>query len=469
MDNRHVLSRLSRLLLVVLLSIGVFFTAFHQLPSTFIYGIDLVTRSKYKLLDASVIVHAPQAAAPSPMNLEAQKQKKAFLGNRPHAHTLINVTNIVAACQGHDSNGWRDTRNCLRHLRYDEQSYQRVDLSKDYACEPNNPVKYHTYWRGPLTWRVSFMLKSWLFTQNLHCSRIFLWLDGDYDLESVENAMRSIELAPFLPLVELGLIVLQKWIYPPGVYIPREYQDDDFGEGDILYFRSYQIPRGAVAVSDSARFIILHLEGGLYFDMDTMFLRDLRPLLITPGLSFAERWGAHAGAGEYNTAYLQVVPNSSLSSRILQGAAKMGVNFHPRILGRMLAKTGHTMDLVMFETALFDPLWSEFDQDRTGACCTPCLTNFGQFFEPGPINLEWSTFHQNDTAPVEPLNASNRTLSHFYRGAYTYHIHNQWTETILPGSWVWVADETYKKFFRGSRSNPYGEQWPFLGLEIKDR
>lgn len=209
--------------------------------------------------------------------------------------------------------------------------------------------------------------------------------------------------------------------------------------------------------------------------MDTMFLRDLRPLLITANLSFAERWGAHPGLGEYNTAYLRLQPNSSLSSLILQGASKMGVNFHPRVVGRMLAKTGFHTDLVMFETALFDPLWSEFDNDRIGRCCTPCLTDFGQFYQTRAISNEWITLPPADRSIPKPEQGNvesrtlNRTLSNFYRGAYTHHIHNQWSRKVNLGSWIWVADQTYNQFLRGLRPNPYGEYWDLPVIDFSEQ
>lgn len=469
MDRQRVFNRLCKVLFFVVPA-GLLLTFFLHFVHFQNAELGLVPSGSATAPSRSSVAQLSQAtASTTSLSLfEVQDEDVAYLGKRPDVHTLVNATNIIEACQGDGPLGWRDTRNCLDHLRYNERAYSHIDSSSDFDCDVRHPVKYHTYWRGPVTWRVSFMIKSWLFTQNLKCSQMHIWLDANYDPGTVETAMQSPVLTPFLPLVESGLIVLRAWTYPAGVYIPPEYQEDDFNIDNVLHFRPHQIPRGAVAVSDSVRFIILHKEGGLYLDMDTMFLRDMRPLLITPDLSFAERWGAHAGAGEYNTAYLRLSPNSSLSSRIIQGAAKMGINFHPRILGRMLAKTGHNKDLLMFETALFDPLWSEFDKDRLGLCCTPCLTNFGQFFEPDPIDSEWSTLPRTDSSSSSANNdtGSNRTLSNFYKGAYTHHVHNQWKKHIIPRSWVWVADESYNQFFLGSRTNPYGEYWKLPQLQF---
>ena len=121
-----------------------------------------------------------------------------------------------------------------------------------------------------------------------------------------------------------------------------------------------------VAVSDAVRFVVLHIYGGAYFDMDVIMLRDMRPLLIGEQHSFAERWGGHPAPGEYNTAIMSLSANSSLSSYLLRGAVRMGLNFHPRIVGVMAVKDKRNHEFHMLETAAFDAIWTEFDNRPTG-------------------------------------------------------------------------------------------------------
>ncbi|EAT79494.2 hypothetical protein SNOG_13167 [Parastagonospora nodorum SN15] len=237
-----------------------------------------------------------------------------------------------------------------------------------------------------------------------------------------------------------------------------------------------------VAVSDAVRFIVLHIYGGAYFDMDVLMLRDMRPLLLPKDHAFAERWGAHPHPGEYNTAIMSLSANSSLSSYLLFGGIRMGVNFHPRVLGRMAWKDGRDQEFKMFETAAFDPIWTEFNWDREGRCTVPCLRDYGAVFKGrvGAIKDEWESYSgpqletidlkepqrkelkarahdedepakHTDKNPHDSFQASldeetqlrnegvisdyildedkfppnNRTLSNFFRGSWTYHIHNQ--------------------------------------------
>lgn len=394
-----------------------------------------------------------------------QPKLQQFLGKRPASDLYLDTRHVQSICGAPEK--WRDTNACLQYLQHNETDYLRVDQSA--KCDRSKPVIYHTYWRGPLTWRVGLALQSWLYTQNLGCSEIHIWLDTDYDPTAELKARASPVLKPFLPLVD-DLIRLRRWTYPTSIRIPKHLQQGqiEFDLEDRVHFKPNLIPVGPVAVSDSVRFLILHEEGGLYIDMDTLFLRDLRPLLIAPGASFAERWGGHEGDWQYNTAYLRLEPRSNLSATIVQASIRMGMNFHPSVVGKMLQATGRTAELLMFETGLFDPLWTEFDHDRTGDCCVPCLPTYKHFFDAQQNSHEWSTF-QGERVHFDGLEVpTNRTLASFYRGAYTYHIHNSWSRPCEPGSWCWVAKKSYEGFLSGTRHNPYGEWWKDTGLPKLD-
>jgi len=73
---------------------------------------------------------------------------------------------------------------------------------------------------------------------------------------------------------------------------------------------------------------------------------------------------------------------------------------------------------------------------------------------------------------------TNRTLENFFRGAWTYHIHNQvsaqllkfvpetaeltvsqWRRQPEPSSWFAIAQHAHSVFFSGEEPNPYGEYW----------
>ncbi|KAI9691137.1 MAG: hypothetical protein M1822_008757 [Bathelium mastoideum] len=547
--------------------------------------------------------------------------KDDYLGSRPHIDTEADLNLLVEECRG-TYEGIEKMRNvfeCLQFLANDEKRYYSLPekshrasqqdprkaeynnadgknntlhnyVSVDSAEAPSQSsmgtcsgpiIPYHVYWTGPATWRVEVFVKSYLYTQNLACSRLCIWLDADRNPNAVDDMLHRDPLfVRFLPLVERGDITLKAWKFPSRIPLPKQEDNTDGvgyykspgksnakGEFAVaenivedaigqqwLVLTPKQMTFLPVAVSDAVRFVVLHIHGGCYFDMDVLMLRDMRPLLLPREHSFAERWAAHSHPGDYNTAIMSLTANSSLSSYLIRGGVRMGLNFHPRVIGRMAWKDGRDREFLMLETAAFDPIWTEFNWDREGRCTVPCFKNYGEAFKgkPGAISYEWESYDgpqlptisadssdsrteelrkrkESTTVPsridiryrkrsvipsteatltapssdmefsskqatmevepmAEPLDsfamtsedeaelrragvvkeyvleedkypANNRTLENFFRGAWTYHVHNQWTKHPEPSSWFDVLERAHDGFFHGTRTNPYGEKW----------
>jgi hypothetical protein len=488
-----------------------------------------------------------------------------YLGQRPHVDTEANLQMLVDECRGtyEGLEKMRNVMDCLQFLDQGQDRYQAVPEEKDRAsrqdprvAEYNNAdgagntlssyvdvatarnasatstgecagpiIPYHTYWTGPATWRLEVFVKSYLYTQNLPCSRLYIWLDEDRKPGSVEKMLDKDPLfARFLPFVERGDITLKAWNFPNRIPVPKSLDNTDGAgyytnpgkpnqKGEVtvadgivedptgqhfLALTSKQMTFLPQAVSDAVRFVVLHLHGGAYFDMDVLMLKDMRPLLLPKQHSFAERWAAHSHPGDYNTAIMSLTANSSLSSYLLRGGVRMGLNFHPRVIGRMAWKDGRDKEFLMLETAAFDPIWTEFNWNREGRCTVPCVKDYAAVFKgkANGIKGEWESYDGpqlelgNMTAPAfthlpipsqastekadgqkklnrreetvhgttppgpEPTDSfaptsdeevelrdagviaeyeleqdkypsNNRTLENFFRGAWTYHIHNQ--------------------------------------------
>jgi hypothetical protein len=372
----------------------------------------------------------------------------AYLGERPHVDTYANYTRLIQACRG-SVTGLEKMRNvydCLAYLTSNEKDYFFLPdqppskssvgyPSVEGALKPSHksigecpgPVQlYHTYWTGPSTWRVELFVKSYLYTQNLACSRLYIWLDSDSHPTAVSDMMKDSGFQRFLPLVERGDITLKAWKFPSRIPLPKGTVAQDplyanilnnrgttgdlknskgetyLGDGVVIQndgsewivLTERQMTFLPVAVSDAVRFIVLHLHGGVYLDMDVLLLRDLRPLILTPDHNFAERWAVHSHPGDFNTAVLSLNANSSLSSYLVRGGVRMGLNFHPRIVGRMAWKDGRVEELAMFETGLFDPIWGEFNWGREGRCTMPCFKDYGVAFmgTRDAIKDEWQSY-----------------------------------------------------------------------------
>jgi hypothetical protein len=454
-----------------------------------------------------------------------------YMGKRPNVDTVANLTRLVNECRGSYENIEKMpyVYDCLKYLEEGEKEYfylpppgeraseqppKRAEYlnsdgadntlaeypsykaaSKNSIGQCNGPiVPYHVYWTGPATWRVELFVKSHLYTQNLPCTRLFIWLDGDRDPNSVDKMLhRDPQFEKFLPFVERGDITLKLWKFPKRIPLPKGDNTDGVGyyktpgkpnsknetlvadgllrdanDQEWLVLTEKQMTFLPVAVSDAVRFVVLHMYGGAYFDMDVVMLRDMRPLLIGDEHSFAERWGGHSSPGDYNTAIMSLTANSSLSSYLVRGGVRMGLNFHPRVIGVMAVKDHRNKEFQMLETAAFDPIWTEFNWDRLGRCTIPCIHDYGQVFKGKnafPLKDEWEAYEgeplklasekkhfwerREITAPAERAIAApatydrdalskaeykieqdnypptNRTLENFFRGAWSYHVHNQ--------------------------------------------
>ncbi|TGZ84449.1 hypothetical protein EX30DRAFT_301208 [Ascodesmis nigricans] len=504
-----------------------------------------------------------------------KKINDAYLGPRPDVDTFANYEKLLEGCRGSylGLEKMRNVYNCLEYLDRQQGDYLFIPESRPSEIDPyypavsdaapstetsqgecSGPIQlYHTYWTGPSTWRVEFFVKGYLYTQNLPCSRLYIWLESDTNPKAVEDMRNDPGFARFMPLVERGDIVLKAWHFPSRIPIPRETIEADplyaryltkdgklaplpagkdelyIGDGVVLtkdgstwiVLTERQMTFLPVAVSDAVRFVVLHIYGGIYFDMDVLMLRDMRPLVLPPDHNFAERWAVHSHPGDFNTAVMALTANSSISSYLVRGGVRMGLNFHPRIIGRMAWKDGRVEEFTMFETGLFDPIWGEFNWGREGRCTVPCFKDYGVAFlgTKGAIKDEWQSYDgkplelkpefehtgselrrrgstEKDKEDPEPelvleseydspfhvaveqtstvdttyggkryvlsedqYPPNNRTLENFFRGAWTYHIHNQWLKHPQPNSWFHVIQRAHDGFFAGERSNPYGEKW----------
>ena len=466
-----------------------------------------------------------------------------YLGKRPNIDTVANLTKLVEECRGSYENIEKMpyVYDCLKYLadgekeyfyqpprgeRASEQPPKRAEYlnsdgvdntldeypsykpaTKHSMGQCDGPiVPYHVYWTGPATWRVELFIKSHFHTQNIPCVRLFLWLDGDRDPKAVDKMLNHDPLfEKFLPFVERGDIILKTWKFPSRIPLPKGDNTDGVGyyknpgkpnsknetlvadglirdanDQEWLVLTEKQMTFLPVAVSDAVRFVVLHIYGGAYFDMDVIMLRDMRPLLIGDEHSFAERWGGHPSPGDYNTAIMSLSANSSLSSYLLRGGVRMGLNFHPRVIGVMAVKDHRNHEFHMLETAAFDPIWTEFNWGRLGRCTVPCIHDYGQVFKGKngfPLKDEWEAYDgpqlkvasetknrghfweiKREIAEREEQIAgraatkattdtptydrdalsraeykieddkyppTNRTMENFFRGAWTYHVHNQ--------------------------------------------
>ncbi|KAI9736497.1 MAG: hypothetical protein M1818_006007 [Claussenomyces sp. TS43310] len=436
----------------------------------------------------------------------------AYLGPRPDTDMMANIALMVERCRGtyEELEHVRNIFDCLEFLSTRQDDYlvnlnapvvregtlsgrdrtipgYEIRRQESSASECTGPViPYHIWWSGPPSWRTELFIKSYLHTQNMACSRLWIWINSEHHPGALDMWRRDVGFQCFQSLIERGDIVLKEWKLPDRVLLSHELDEldkarfyaksgrpnskgetlvadlivRDASGNEWLLMSEYndQITYFTVAVSDAARLIILHLYGGVYLDMDMILLRDLRPLLLSP-TPFAERWGAWPRM--YNNALLSLPANSSISSYLLYGGARMGMTFHFVNLGRMLLQEQRDevspRGLTKLESAFFDPIWTETDGAREGRCTLPCLKRFEDVFEAAPVLNEWESYDGGPLPTAAP--GQNRSMENFFRGAFAYHVHNRWNAQVEVGSWIDVICRTHDGYLNGSRTNPYGEKW----------
>jgi hypothetical protein len=246
---------------------------------------------------------------------------------------------------------------------------------------------FHFYWCGDFNRKTAFSLKSFLATQDLARAESWLWLD-------VASGDQGANVAKYMGPLLSHFVVRH---YDPA----NESHGTPFeGAGDLLNSPN------PVAKSDAFRFLVLHSYGGVYADLDTLFLRDFRQLLDSDlgSGAFCYRW---SGQRFSNSAILHLTRASALGIAMIEHFRRVG-SCHPQ---KALRHEDHqNTDLVELPCSFFDPLWLHFDKhERNG------IAPFGHFND---FFRQFGLFFRRDPRI--------RTIADFFPGAFVYAWHNRW-------------------------------------------
>jgi hypothetical protein len=277
-----------------------------------------------------------------------------------------------------DERLYSDTAYCLDFAR-------RIEPATN--ASPNDRTIFHFYWCGDFNRKTAFALKSFLATQDLRRVEGWLWFDtasGDQEANFARH------------MGHVGSHIAVKRYDPDS-----ESQGTPFAGGQHLL----NAP-GPAARSDAFRLLILHNHGGVYADLDTLFLRDFAPLLDSDrgSKAFCYRWSAQPYA---NSAILRLTRGSKLSADLIAHCRRIG-SCHP---AKALRHDDHeSTDLLELPCAFFDPLWLHFD--RQERCALTPFGRFNDFFRP------FGFFFRR--------NSGIGGIADFFPGAFTYAWHNRW-------------------------------------------
>jgi hypothetical protein len=279
-----------------------------------------------------------------------------------------------------------DTRLYVDHLHY------RQRFEWPMKTEPGARLRYHLIWDGRLTRHHELCLKSLLVSQGPPLDVSF-WLPGAVAPESAVflGHLRGVSAVTVRPCV------------------PEEEARGTPFEGRLELLRP-AAPRRPSDASDALRLLLLFKYGGVYADLDTVFLRDLRPL---SAVEFCYQW---SNTRDANNAFLHFHAGSEVLRELIERSLRLG-SAYPRQLFRLDEIIDVCGDLWLLPVFIFDPAWVANDRKIPD---NPYLNSFPEFFA--------------SSAPVR--------LEDFFPGSYAYHWHNQWSTPIREDT---IAGQLYRQ------------------------
>jgi hypothetical protein len=250
-------------------------------------------------------------------------------------------------------------------------------------------IDYHIFWNVglPFERKQTLPIKSFLCTQNLEKSKFNLW--SNVDLTKNEY------VKPFLDLINVK------------IWNPIEESKGTPLEGKTNFLITND--RLNYCAGDLFRVLVLHNYGGLYTDVDVVFLRDFGPILDQ---EFMYKWSYQKEM--INGAVMRMFKKSKLSYDLLNEMSKGDVipgslNWSTELYEKVRK---YNKDWTIFPSGFFNTEWQIFlsEQDRKNPELRD-LMNFIMF-------------------PFKKNNLSNQ----LYDGVFSWHWHNGWNETIEEGS-----------------------------------
>ena len=258
--------------------------------------------------------------------------------------------------------------------------------------EENN---FHCFWKGPLLPLHLVSLKSIIVTQNN--PNIIVWVPSKEEFLN-SNYKYSIPKEVTIQEVTKDLFDQTKqasFLYSNFNNLLSSFTND---------FNSYN--HQVAYASDIFRFVVLELFGGIWFDLDVLFLKDMNNIKIN---KFVYKWGKQ----EYgNGAIMRLNKGNDIIEKVLN--LKLGMPFYPT----QTFDVKNNLDIWMLPTEAFDIVWKY--KHYKGNIKLP-LKDFNDFFIPTNEEID--------------LN--------FLPGCFTYHWHNRWNNLILKDSPIYQIYENF--------------------------
>ncbi len=310
---------------------------------------------------------------------------------------------------------------------YTDNAYARQVLANGFELnkaegtgtrQPGEKTAFHSYWYGKVGRKQAFSIKSFLVTQNLERCEVILWLDIS---NGFDGYGRNPYLMPLLPFITVKAFDPKPEIkgtpWENSINLidhKKEGADGRMEDGVDLAKRA-----------DAFRFIVLYNYGGVYFDLDVLFLRDFTDLLVS---EFCYAWEDQPFA---NSALLYLKRKSAIATYILQKSIRKRTVL-PWVI--FYYSDNKLKDLLVYPCAFFDPLWQGGDKLEK----VP-FKNLEAFFEP---------FGDKFTNQY-----AIKSHKDFFAGCYAYHWHNQWKKPEPENSFFGLLEAEFNKALKIRQEN----------------
>ncbi|MDQ2104061.1 glycosyltransferase [Azospirillum isscasi] len=245
-------------------------------------------------------------------------------------------------------------------------------LIKD-ETPPAEPIIFHGYWNGTLNEKHLISVKScYLFNVRGGKNKIVIWTQNCDDNAYLDEIRQYAEV--------------------------RAFSERDECRGTFLDGHEFGRSIDASFYSDIVRYILLYKYGGVWFDLDCLFLRSVIPLLNQfPGKILAYRWEQQNYPN--GAIYVSPTPLSETMKRNIEFIQKRGCGWGFQQAGLVYDTP---MDILVLPCPWFDAGWID----------NPVL-HFNGFMKASPVEYDLDTF---------------------FPGAFCFHWHNKWFDAIEPAS-----------------------------------
>lgn len=272
-----------------------------------------------------------------------------------------------------------------------------------------SPLLAHTFWHGEISDKQLFSIKSFLCTQDMNLFELIIWLDGE---EWYQKAVINPNLQELIRLSN-NKIHLKEW------NIKQEIKDTPFEKISWYFNWDRLLP----AVADDFRITCLYKYGGLYFDLDIMFVKDFSPLLMREEFVYA--WEKQPFA---NSALLFLRKDSYLTKQLAKIMIRKKSS-QPWALFQYKIKS--LSPLMVYPCCMFDPLWTGYQEGMP-------IREFEDFFR--------------EFSPVFRKSEQINSYKDFFPGIYAYHWHNAWKVDTYKKSYYGMFNDEFDRLLKTCQS-----------------